>query len=216
MMINKTQRSQLDSRYRAMLVNSLSGFKSANLLGTCNPNGQTNVAIISSVFHLGADPALVGFIMRPHTVQRDSLDNILATGVYTLNQVNSDIWQQSHQTSARYDASQSEFVEVGLTPEYLNEFKAPFVQQSRIKYSVELQSSQELVNGTQLVIGEIIDIHVDEQLIKPDGYINIEAAQTVAISGLDGYHTTTQLGRLCYAKPNMEPQLLDNTHNDQA
>ncbi|MBE0366016.1 hypothetical protein PULV_b0741 [Pseudoalteromonas ulvae UL12] len=216
MMINKTQRSQLDSRYRAMLVNSLSGFKSANLLGTCNLDGHTNLAIISSVFHLGADPALVGFIMRPHTVQRDSLENILATGVYTLNHVNADIWQQSHQTSARYDANQSEFDEVGLTAHYLNECNAPFVKQSRIKYSVELQSSQELVNGTQLVIGEIIDIHVNEELIKPDGYIDIEAAQTVAISGLDGYHTTKQLGRLCYAKPNIDPQLLDDSHNDQA
>ncbi|MGO3346471.1 MAG: hypothetical protein ACTIM4_14665 [Marinomonas sp.] len=50
--------SEMTSRYRTQLINSLSGFKSANLIGTCNAQGQTNLAIFSSVFHLGASPAL--------------------------------------------------------------------------------------------------------------------------------------------------------------
>ena len=65
---------ELEQRYRANLINSLSGFKSAVLLGSSD--GKTNnLAIISSVVHVGANPPLLGMIMRPHTVQRDSLDN---------------------------------------------------------------------------------------------------------------------------------------------
>ena len=101
--------SDLENRYRAHLINSLSGFKSANLVGTQDCNGQTNLAIVSSVFHLGAHPPLVGMIIRPHSVPRHTLENLLATKHYTINHVNKDIYDKAHQTSARYDKDESEF-----------------------------------------------------------------------------------------------------------
>ena len=61
--------AQMNKRFRTNFINALSGVKSANLVGTTGPNGD-NLAIISSVFHLGADPALMGMIMRPHTASR--------------------------------------------------------------------------------------------------------------------------------------------------
>ena len=109
----------LDSRTRAHFINSLSGFKSANLIGTQDQQGNTNLAIVSSVVHLGANPPLVAMIMRPHTVPRHTFENIKQTGVYTINQVNQSIFKQAHQTSARYDKHESEFEHTGLTTEYL-------------------------------------------------------------------------------------------------
>ena len=53
------------SRYRAALINSLSGFKPANLVGTADAAGSSNLAIISSVVHLGSHPPLLAMIMRP-------------------------------------------------------------------------------------------------------------------------------------------------------
>lgn len=201
MQLDKMALEQLDSRYRAHLINSLSGFKSANLIGTQSKNGQTNLAIVSSVFHLGAHPPLVGMIIRPHSVPRHTFENIKETGYYTINQVNGDIYSQAHQTSARYDRDESEFDATGLSPEYLNDFNTPFVSQSRLKYAVRLVEHQHLkINGTELVIGEIIDLHIDGNVISDDGYINIEALNTVAVSGLDSYHTTHSITRLPYAK----------------
>ena len=190
-------------RRRAALVNSLSGFKSANLLGTRSADGQENLAIISSVFHLGADPALAGMILRPHSVDRHSLEYLLETGVYTLNQVHEGIHAAAHQTSARYPRTVSEFDAVGLTPEYRHGFAAPFVGESRIKLGLRLEDSQTLkVNDTVLVIGRIEQILVAEDAwVGEDGYLDIEAAGTVAVSGLDGYHRATRLARLPYAKP---------------
>lgn len=77
----------MTSRYRAHMINSLSGFKNANIIATINKAGITNVAIISSVVNLGASTALVGFIMRPNTVERHTLENIQETQQYTINQV---------------------------------------------------------------------------------------------------------------------------------
>ena len=180
----------LDTHTRTHLINSLSGFKSANLIGTQDSQGLTNLSIVSSVIHLGANPPLVGMIVRPHTVPR-----------YTINQVNQSIYKQAHQTSARYDKDESEFAVTGLTPEYLNNFTAPFVKESRLKYSVKFIEHQHLaVNGTELVIGEIIDVYVDEAALQSDGFLDLQAIDTVAITGLDSYHTSNKLMRLPYAK----------------
>lgn len=206
MQFNKDDIDQLEDRYRARLINSLSGFKSANLIGTTDGKGNHNLAIVSSVFHIGANPPLVGMIMRPHTVTRDTLENILEVREYTINQVNADIWKQAHQTSARYDAQTSEFDETGLTPEWGNGIAAPFVAESRLKYCLTLRETQTLeINGTVLVIGEITHLRIDDSAITKDGYVDIEALETVAVSGLDSYHLTRRLGRLSYAKPGKSP-----------
>ncbi|WP_445772781.1 flavin reductase family protein [Shewanella sp.] len=191
----------LDSRTRAHFINSLSGFKSANLIGTQDQQGNTNLAIVSSVVHLGANPPLVAMLMRPHTVPRHTFENIKQTGVYTINQVNQSIFKQAHQTSARYDKHESEFEHTGLTTEYLSGFTAPFVKESRLKYSVKLAEHQHLaINGTELLIGEIIDVYVDDNAVAEDGFIDLQALETVAVTGLDSYHSTHKLARLPYAK----------------
>ena len=50
---------------RLNLINSCSGIKPANLIGTQSAAGQPNVAIFSSVVHLGSNPALFGMVFRP-------------------------------------------------------------------------------------------------------------------------------------------------------
>ena len=195
----------LEPRFRARFINSLSGFKSANLVGTQDAKGITNLSMISSAFHIGADPALMGMIIRPDGVPRDTLDNIKQTGVYTINQVSAQIYKQAHQTSARYDVGVSEFEQVGLTAEYINHVAAPFVAQSRLKFSLQVREIIPLaINNTILVIGEISHVLFVEQALKADGYLDIESLETVAVSGLDGYHTTKRLSRLSYAKPDQD------------
>ena len=61
---------------RLNLINSCTGYKSANLIATKTAEGVSNVAIFSSITHLGSDPALLGFILRPTTVPRNTYKNI--------------------------------------------------------------------------------------------------------------------------------------------
>ncbi len=200
---------EMESRKRAAFMNSLTGFKSASLIGTVDADGHTNLAIFSSVTHLGSNPALIGFINRPDSVDRHTLENILAIRHYTINHIHQDIYQQAHQTSARYPKTVSEFDAVGLTPEWIGEHAAPFVQQSRIKYGMEYVESHRLeVNGTILVIGKVVSVVVPEACIGADGAIEIEQAGTIAISGLDRYHATRRIARLSYAKPEQQPVVL--------
>lgn len=193
----------LEKRTRTALVNSLSGFKSLNLIGTVNTTGQTNLAIFNSVMHIGADPALMGFISRPDSVDRHTLENIQETGFYTINHVNADIFERAHQTSARYGRDQSEFDAVELKVDYKDGFLAPFVQESRIQIGLSLKEIVPVrINNTLLVVGEITDLYFPGEIWDAgEGVFDFEKAGTVAGSSLDGYHATHLIKRLKYAKP---------------
>ncbi len=196
----------METRHRASFINSLTGFKSACLIGTVDKSGNTNLAIFNSIFHLGSNPALVGFINRPDSADRHTLNNIIDTHFYTINHINKEIYKQAHQTSARYPKNISEFDATGLTPEYLPEFNAPFVKESSIKFGLEFAERHEIsINGTIMIIGKIKHVVVPENCIHLDGTVEIEQAGTITIAGLDSYHSTQRLSRLSYAKTDKSP-----------
>ena len=202
--------STLEQRYRTRLINSLSGFKSVNLVGTRNLAGTTNLSIVSSVVHLGANPALMGFIMRPITVTRDTYLNILETGFYTFNHITPNFYEQAHQSSARYGADISEFEATGLHPVFKDNFLAPYVQESPIQIGLQFREKIDLsINGTVLIIGEIKEVYLPVDCVGADGYVDIEKAGTIACSGLDAYHTSNKLKRLSYAKTDRPIQTID-------
>ena len=195
----------LENHERAHLINSLGGFKSLALVGTSDSKGNTNLAVFSSVFHVGANPPLIGLIFRPSPPERNTYSNIIETGFYTINHVNETIYKQAHQTSARYDKVISEFEITGLTPEYKDAFFAPYVTESNIQLGIEFKEKIDLtINNTILIIGKITQIYIPETCLSADGFVDIEKANTVTCSGLDSYHKTVQLDRLSYAKPNKE------------
>ncbi len=198
---------EMESRPRAAFMNSLSGFKSASLIGSIDNKGNTNLAIFSSVVHLGSNPALIGFINRPDSTSRHTLENILETNCFTINHINSTIYREAHQTSARYPKNISEFGATGLTPEFLPLLKAPYVKECQIKYGLEFVEKHELkINGTILMIGKVVEIIIPEDCLLSDGGIDIQKAETITISGLDAYYTTQLLSRLTYAKTDKIPE----------
>lgn len=193
----------MEKQIRVHLINSLGGFKSVLLVGTADENGNSNLAIFSSFFHVGANPPLVGLIFRPSPPERDTLRNMIETGFYTINHINEKIYEQAHQTSARYEKGISEFEVTGLNTEYKNDFFAPFVAESNIQLGIEFKEKIDIhINNTTLIIGEIVQIYVPEDCMYDDGFIDLEKANTITCSGLDSYHKTIQLDRLSYAKPN--------------
>jgi flavin reductase (DIM6/NTAB) family NADH-FMN oxidoreductase RutF len=200
--LNAKEIKELDKRKRVHLINSIVGFKCINLIGTVDDLGNENVAIFSSVLHLGSDPALIGFIIRPATVERNTLTNILETGYYTINHINSGIYEKAHQTSARYDVTVSEFDATQLLSQYKEGFKAPFVGESKVQIGMKFRERIDIsINDTILIIGEIETIHYPEECMCEDGYFDLEKTNSLTGSGLDSYHETKRLGRLSYAKP---------------
>ena len=65
MHFDEEQIENLDKIFRINLINSCSGYKSANLIGTISDKGVKNLAVFSSITHLGSNPPLLGFFLRP-------------------------------------------------------------------------------------------------------------------------------------------------------
>ncbi len=199
----------LEKRFRANFINSLGGFKSVVLIGTKSTQGNENLAVFNSLFHLGANPALCGMVVRPNEKKQNTLGNILQTKFYTINHIMLSFYKQAHQCSAKYDDGISEFNEVGLTPEYLDGISAPFVQESVVKFGCEFVQKIDIeLNGTTIIIGKIIKVVVPDHCLGNDGFLNLEQAGSITNSGLDSYHTTQTISRLSYAKPFVEVSTL--------
>lgn len=197
----------LEQRYRATFINSLGGFKSLALIGTRSLGGQSNLAPFNSFFHVGANPPLFGFIVRPDSVERHTLNNILETGSFTVNHVHPSFYKAAHQASARYPNHVSEFAATGLTEETIEGHYAPFVAESNIKIGARFREKKDIeLNGTIIILAEITYISIPGDVLMPDGFVDIEKAGTIACAGLDSYHTTQRLARLAYAKRDKEPQ----------
>ena len=198
---------EMPSRSRAHFMNCVTGFKSSNLIGTISNDGITNLAIFSSVTHLGSNPPLLGFVLRPHTVMRNTFENLKETGYFTVNHVHETMIKSAHQTSAKYPAGVSEFGATGLTEEYRGEFKAPFVAESRIQIGCRFVNEYFLEeNECRFIVGAMEQIYLQDEIVSEDGFINLEKAGSVSATGLDGYALPRILDRFSYAEPEKEPK----------
>lgn len=196
--------------YRANLLNSLSGFKATHLVATINKNGVPNLSLFHNVVHLGADAALIGMVNRPVAAAPHTLANIEATSLWTMNSVHPSILERAHQCSAKYEEGVNEFEAVGLTAEYKNDCSVPVVAESAVQYALQLVEIIPIKhNHTFFIIGSIEQLWVNEDLVQPDGFLQLDKAEVVTSTGLDAYFTTRFEARMKYAKVGEEARRLE-------
>lgn len=192
----------LEKIFKINLINSCSGFKSANLLGSVSESGISNVAVFSSVTHLGSKPPTLGFILRPTTVPRDTYKNIKDSGVFTINHIHQDIIEDAHHTSAKYPKDVSEFDMTGLEEEFKGNFKAPFVKGAPVQMSMKFVEEVYVPsNDVMLIVSQIQELYIDDALLQEDGLINLSKGNVAAINGLDTYAIPEFKKQLSYQRP---------------
>ena len=199
---SKVQINAMEKIYRLNLINSCTGYKSANLIGTSSDNGTLNLAVFSSITHLGSNPSLLSFIVRPTTVPRDTYRNIISNKFFSVNHIHVDDIEDAHHTSARYPSNISEFDVTNLETIYKNNFFAPFVQDCPIQIAMKFVEEYDIKsNNTKLVIGEIQELYIKDELLKDDGFINLSEGKIATINGLNGYAIPTLKERFEYQRP---------------
>ena len=187
---------------RLNLLNCITGYKSANLIATVSKEGISNVAIFSSVTHLGSEPPLIGFILRPTTVPRDTYKNIKETGYFTVNHITSAMIADAHHTSSSYEESISEFDKTNLEAEYIENNKFPFVKGSPVKLFCKYLNEYKIEeNGCLHIIASVEELYVEDNLLHEDNWIQLDRGNVVAINGLDGYAVPKIKDRFQYARP---------------
>ena len=193
---------------RLRLMNSITGIKSANLIGTISESGNTNVAIFSSVVHLGSDPALIGFVMRPdNNVKRDTLNNILENKYFTINHVNSNFVEKAHYTSLNFNQDQSEFDYCNLESFYIDNYLPPFVKESKVKIGLKLNEIIPIKsNGCKFIIGEVEHLLIDDSIdLLSEGSINLEDSNSVGVGGLNSYYSMSKIAELPFPRLSTTP-----------
>jgi flavin reductase (DIM6/NTAB) family NADH-FMN oxidoreductase RutF len=192
----------LDKIFKINLINSCSGFKSANLLGSISEDGVSNVAVFSSVTHLGSNPPTLGFILRPTTVPRDTYKNIKDSGIFTINHIHEAIIEDAHHTSAKYPKEVSEFDVTNLEEEFKGKFKAPFVKGAPVQMSMRFIEEVYVPSiDVMLVVSQIEELYIDDALLQTDGLINLSKGNIATINGLDTYAVPKFNKQLSYQRP---------------
>lgn len=209
MYLSRDDFDEMDRIKRLNIINSISGIKPANLIGTKSDSGQTNLAIFSSVVHIGSNPPLIGLISRPSDeVRRDTYNNIIETGYFSINHVPESHIENAHYTSAKFEASESEFAKCGFTEQYAEDFYAPFVAESLVQIGLKLVQEMPIpLNGTVFLIGEIQHVFIPESIMEPDGQLDLEMAAGIGISGLNSYYCLHKLENFPYARVEELPSL---------
>ena len=204
--IDSKQISEFNKVYRLNLINSITGYKPANLIGSKSTKGKTNLAIFSSVVHLGSKPPLIGIITRPNTVPRDTYRNIIESSYYTINHISKNMVERAHFTSAKFSEDESEFHHCNFEEEYIKGFNAPFVKESKVKIGMQLVEEKHIdANDTILIVGEVKNIIIDKKSLEEDGSVNLGRDETVCISGLDTYYETNKISKYPYARKDNLP-----------
>ena len=198
----RDQINDLEKIKKINLINSCSGYKSANLIGTISKEGITNVAVFSSITHLGSNPPTLGFILRPTTVPRDTYKNILESGIFTINHIFEDIIEDAHHTSAKYEEAISEFDITSLEDEYYNDCIAPFVKGSPVQMEMKFIEEYHIKSNNVIhIIAEIKNLYVKDDILNEDGFLDLAKGKVAAINGLDAYAIANNNTRFSYQRP---------------
>ena len=198
---------QMPKVKRLNIINSITGVKPANLISTIDERNRHNLAIFSSVVHLGSNPALIGFILRPQQkIRRHTHENILENGYYTINHLPNHKTLEGHYTSAKFDKETSEYDVCHFTPEFQYDFPVPYVKESFLKMGLKhVESIPIKYNGTVMIVGKILQVYVAKSSLSEEGYINLEEAKSVGISGLNTYYDLKKIASYPYARPHELP-----------
>ena len=198
---------QMPKVKRLNIINSITGIKPANLISTIDEGNRHNLAIFSSVVHLGSNPALIGFILRPQQkIRRHTYENILENGYYTINHLPNNKTLEGHYTSAKFDKETSEYDVCHFTPEFQHEFPVPYVKESFLKMGLKhVESIPIKYNGTVMIVGKILQVYMAKSSLSEEGYINLEEAKSVGISGLNTYYDLKKIASYPYARPHELP-----------
>tara|TARA_B100000787_G_scaffold159892_2_gene138445 strand:- start:21896 stop:22525 length:630 start_codon:yes stop_codon:yes gene_type:complete len=194
--------NNLEKIKKINLINSCSGYKSANLIGSISKEGYTNVAVFSSITHLGSNPPTLGFIVRPTTVPRDTYKNIKESGIFTINHIHEDILADAHHTSAKYKEEVSEFDITDLESEYHNKCIAPFVKGSPVQMEMKFVEEYHIKSNDVIhIIAEITNLYVKDDILQEDGFLDLAKGNVAAINGLDAYAIAKKNTRFDYQRP---------------
>ncbi len=154
-------------------------------ISSMDKNGNSNLAPFSYFNAVGDDPPHLMFsTVRPSDHEKDTRNNVLETGEFVANIVTEETVEKMNATSAPFPPQVDEFEKCGLT-KAPSIFVKPFrVAESPVNFECKLVHHYNLENskfgGATIFIGRVIQIHINDEILFANNYINLEKYRPVA------------------------------------
>jgi len=163
------------------------------LASTVDKDGKVNLSPFSFFNVFSANPPILIFSparrVRDNST-KDTLDNILETMEVCINVVNSAIVQQVSLSSSEYDKGVNEFVKSGLHETPSLKINPPRVKESPVSMECVVKEIKPLGDeggAGNLVIAEVVLLHLDDSIFNSDGIIDPLKLDPVARMGGNWY-----------------------------
>lgn len=155
-------------------------------VSTVNENGQPNLAPFSYFTAVCSRPPTILFcpgVRRIDLGQKDTLRNVRAGGEFVVNIVTEELAEAMSITATELPAEVNEFELAGLTAAPSVIVKPPRVAESPVNYECKVVEIVNIGDGGRgsgsVVIGEVLHMHVDDEVMQPDYRIDIQALKPI-------------------------------------
>lgn len=178
---------------------------------TIDKEGNVNLSPFSFFNLFSNNPPIVVF--SPSRRARDNstkhtLQNILEVPEVAINICDYDMVQQVSLSSCEFDKTVDEFIKTGFTKETASLIKPPMVKEAKVKLEckvLEVKSLGEEGGAGQLVIAEVLCMHVDESILNAEGtMIDQTKLHHIARLGGDWYCKVDATNLFKVEKPNVK------------
>lgn len=173
---------------------------------TIDTEGNPNLSPFSFFNVFSANPPIMIFSparrVRNNTTKH-TLENVEATKEVVINVVNYDLVHQASLTSTEYAEGVNEFEKAGLTMLKSDEVKPYRVGESPVQFECKVNEIVKLGSeggAGNLVICEVVKLHIDEEVLDENGHINQEKLDLVARAG-GNYYSRAKNGFFEIPKP---------------
>lgn len=172
--------------------NSIVGPRAIGWISTKSRAGVCNLAPYSFFNAFNYVPPIIGFSSIGY---KDTVRNVQETGEFVWNLVTLDLVAAMNQTCAPYPPEVSEFEMAGLTQMDSSIVAPPRVAESKVSF--ECKATQiiqlETISGSKveswLVLGEVVQIHIDQTCLKDGIYQTAEVGHVLRAGGAGDYFT---------------------------
>ena len=168
-------------------------------LSTISKDGKPNLAPYSQWQNLSFDPPMVMFAANPYSDGRrkHTVINAEETGWFVWNMATYDLREAVNISSMEWPEGVDEFEKAGVTKAACIDAPGPRVAESPAHFECKYLSTHRLKGNSNhgwvdVVYGEVIRIHVRDDVIKPDGKIDIPAIRPLARLGYYEYTSVTE------------------------
>jgi len=154
----------------------------ALVVGSYDEAGRANVMTAAWGGIVSSKPPCVGVSLRP---SRYSCDAILSRGAFTVNIAPTKYMRETDYFGLASGRDADKFEVSGLTPVKAAQVDAPMVEEFPVTLECKVRDTLEIGSHIQIV-GEIVDVIVDEECLGEDGRISMAAVDPCIFSPLEG------------------------------